>query len=80
MIKKLGVEKIIKVHSAFPFSDNDNKPKMAFKQRERYPASSFYHVFGMSNSDLSDNTEEDANTLRFFDNVVCETIYYYHYF
>ncbi|CAJ0756883.1 24180_t:CDS:10 [Entrophospora sp. SA101] len=63
-------EKLIKIYSAFPFSDNDNEPKEAFKQREKYPPSSLYHIFGLSNSDLSDSIEEDVDTLRFFDNIV----------
>ncbi|CAH1762642.1 4060_t:CDS:10, partial [Entrophospora sp. SA101] len=63
-------EKLIKIYSAFPFSDNDNEPKEAFKQREKYPPSSLYHIFGLSNSDLSDSIEEDVDTLRFFDNIL----------
>ncbi|CAI2161797.1 15510_t:CDS:10, partial [Funneliformis geosporum] len=70
LIFSSGVEKIIKVHSAFPFSNKDYEPKVPQPPRPKFRQVTANHRSAYSSSpydEPEENMEEDPLTLRFFD-------------
>ncbi|RIA98974.1 WD40-repeat-containing domain protein [Glomus cerebriforme] len=63
LIFSSGVEKIIKVHSAFPFSNKDCEAKVPQPPRSRFRRGEI--IF--QPNDYEENMEEDLATLKFFD-------------
>ncbi|CAG8663217.1 16694_t:CDS:2, partial [Funneliformis caledonium] len=69
LIFSSGVEKIIKVHSAFPFSNKDYEPKVPQPPRPKLRRAANHRSAYSSSSyvEPEENMEEDPLTLRFFD-------------
>ncbi|CAB4411884.1 unnamed protein product [Rhizophagus irregularis] len=63
LIFSSGVEKIIKVHSAFPFSNKDCESKIPQPPRSRFRRGEI----SFRANEYEENMEEDLSTLKFFD-------------
>ncbi|GBC00926.1 hypothetical protein RclHR1_04000007 [Rhizophagus clarus] len=63
LIFSSGVEKIIKVHSAFPFSNKDCESKIPQPPKSRFRRGEI----SLRTNEDEENMEEDLSTLKFFD-------------